>query len=120
MSLCAAWYASVLGKDTIAEFGDSKLNAEVRSPATVRRQVVMFGSIMPNRLSIKRMSDVWSNTWEFTQPPLLHGEMTIIGTRTPNPYGPASYVVFPAKSSLVRSTFETPCARDSGGVGGTM
>src|SRR5882762_8654644 len=66
------------------------------------------------------MIDVWSNTSELTQPPLLQGDMTTIGTRRPRPYGPAGYSEFPAKISLVVSTVDTPCARDCGGVGGTM
>jgi hypothetical protein len=37
------------------------------------------------RRSMNRMSEVWSNTSEQTQPPLLHGETTIIGTRMPRP-----------------------------------
>src|SRR6266481_2301859 len=84
----------------------------------------MFGSSTPNRRSRKRMSDVWSNTCEFTHPPLLQGEITIIGTRTPSPYGPgvkldAGYPEEPVNNSLVVPTVEKPCARDMGGVGGT-
>jgi hypothetical protein len=70
----------VLGNGTVASLGEAKLNADVRSPETARRHLVMFLSIMPGysdmkRRSINRMSDVWSNTCEFTQPPLLQGEM---------------------------------------------
>ena len=50
----------------------------------------MFGSRTPKRFSTKRMIEVWSKTSEHTQPPLLQGEITIIGTRTPRPYGPAA------------------------------
>jgi hypothetical protein len=66
-------------------FGVLKSNADVRSPQTARRHGEMFGSATPNRASTKRMTEVWSKTWEFTQPPRLHGEMTIIGTRGPRP-----------------------------------
>ena len=62
-----------------------KSNAEVRSPQTVRRQGVMWGSCTPNRFSRNRMIEVWSNVSEHTQPPVLHGETTVIGTRTPSP-----------------------------------
>ena len=70
--------------------GVAKLNAEVRSPATARRHAVMLVSISSGwssakRASMKRISEVWSNTCELTQPPLLHGDTTIIGTRTPRP-----------------------------------
>ena len=43
-----------------------KSNAEVRSPQTVRRQGVMWGSCTPNRFSRNRMIDVWSNVSEQT------------------------------------------------------
>ena len=45
----------------------------------------MFGSITPKRFSMKRIIEVWSNTSEQTQPPLLHGETITIGTRVPSP-----------------------------------
>ncbi len=45
----------------------------------------MFGSRTPNRFSMNRMIEVWSKTSEQTQPPVLHGEITVIGTRTPRP-----------------------------------
>jgi len=101
------------------------LKAEVKSPVTVRRQFVILGDITPKRLSMRRMSEVWSKTWEFTQPPLLQGEMTTIGTRTPRPYGPgvllvAGYDGLPLNSSLVVPAVEIPSARDCGGVGGTI
>ena len=68
----------------------SKSNAEVRSPQTARRHGVMLGSSTPNRASMKRISEVWSNVSEQTQPPVLHGETTSSGTRTPRPYGPTT------------------------------
>ena len=59
--------------------------ALVRSPHTSRRQGEMFGSTTPKRRSRKRITEVWSKTWELTNPPRLHGEMTNIGTRGPKP-----------------------------------
>ena len=47
----------------------------------------MFGSCTPKRASRKRITEVWSNTSEFTQPPRLQGETAIIGTRGPRPTG---------------------------------
>jgi len=94
-------------------FGDLKLNADVRSPVTARRQGVMFGSIRvgcscAKRFSMNWINEVWSNTSESTQPPLLQGEITSIGTRTPSPYGPAAKLALPVKISLVVSTVESP------------
>ncbi len=114
----------VLGSGTSALLGEVKLKADVRSPATARRQVVMLfsrnpGYCAPNRRSINRISEVWSSTSELTQPPLLQGEMTTMGTRTPNPYGPAAYFGLPGKISLVVSIVDIPWARDCGTVGGT-
>ena len=62
-----------------------KSNAEVRSPQTARRHGVMFGSCTPKRFSMNRMIEVWSKVSEQTQPPVLHGEITVIGTRMPRP-----------------------------------
>src|SRR5262249_62131370 len=77
------------------------------------------GRPAPNRASRNLISEVWSNSCELTQPPLLHGETTIIGTRTPRPYGPAGWLASPGKISLVVGTVDRPCARVWGGVGGT-
>ncbi|MNK91511.1 hypothetical protein D3C87_1116090 [compost metagenome] len=66
-------------------FGVLKLNAEVRSPQTARRNGLILGSCTPKRVSRKRSTEVWSNTCELTQPPRLHGEITNIGTRGPGP-----------------------------------
>src|SRR2546423_14674947 len=84
-----------LGVSTLGSVGTRsdalwKSNAEVKSPQTARRHAVMFGSSTPNRASMKRISDVASNTSEQTQPPLLQGETTSNGTRTPRPYGPTT------------------------------
>ena len=65
--------------------GFEKSSADVMSPHTVRRHGGMLGSVTPKRCSMKRMDDVWSKTSEQTQPPLLQGETTIMGTRTPRP-----------------------------------
>ena len=89
-----AWFASasVAGRlsKKASSFGSAKLNALVRSPLTARRQAEMFGSITPKRASMKRITEVWSNTCELTQPPRLQGEMMVIGTRGPMPYGRCS------------------------------
>src|ERR1700760_904163 len=111
--------AVVLGSGTTAAFGDLKLKADVRSPVTARRHGVIFVSLTPNRFSRNWISDVWSNTSEFTHPPLLHGEITIIGTRAPNPYGPLGYSELPGKISSVIGTVDRPCSCVWGGVGGT-
>jgi hypothetical protein len=67
--------------------GCSKSNAEVRSPETARCQGLIVVILMPKRFSRNIPTEVWSNTWELTQPPLLQGETTYIGTRGPMPQG---------------------------------
>ena len=104
---------------------DAKSKAEVKSPATARRHGVMFDSIKPGRCSPKRrsrkrISEVWSKTSELTQPPLLQGEMISMGTRTPRPYGPNTWLLSPGNTSLAVLMVERPRARDSGGVGGSI
>jgi len=90
--------ASVLGKAIRGDaFGVLKSNAVVRSPTTARRHGVMFDSTRSGwrwakRASRKRIIDVWSNSCELTQPPRLHGDTTIIGTRIPRPYGPRATI----------------------------
>ena len=44
-------------------FGVLKSKHEVRSPHTARRQGAILGSITPKRVSRKRITEVWSNTW---------------------------------------------------------
>jgi len=56
----------VFGRLTFLPFGFAKLKADVKSPTTARRQGEMFGSNTPKRFSMKRMTEVWSNTWETT------------------------------------------------------
>ena len=62
-----------------------KSSAEVRSPATARRQALILGSMTPWRASRKRITEVWSNTCALTQPPRLQGDTTSMGTRGPMP-----------------------------------
>src|ERR1700733_1410577 len=100
----------------------TKSNAEVRSPATAVRHGVMFfspSSRGPKRAWMKRISDVWSKTSEFTHPPELQGEMTSIGTRGPRPDGPAGKWALPGYISSLRSMVDKPWALVCGGVGGT-
>src|SRR5205085_8331746 len=79
--------AAVAGSGRVSRrsFGRLKSNAEVRSPQTLRRQGEMFGSITPKRCSRKRITEVWSKTWELTKPPRDQGETTYIGARGPRP-----------------------------------
>src|SRR5436309_3160710 len=106
----------MLGGDGTLSEALSKSNAEVRSPHTARRHGVMFGSFTPNRASMKRITDVWSNTSEQTQPPLLQGETASSGTRTPRPYWPTSpfdppgVPAMPLNSSLSSATVEWPAS----------
>ncbi|MNT27681.1 hypothetical protein D3C72_1633200 [compost metagenome] len=65
----------------------AKSKAEVRSPQTARCQGLMAGMVMPKRCSRNSPTDEWSNVCELTQPPLLHGDTTYIGTRGPSPHG---------------------------------
>src|SRR5580658_9689015 len=67
--------------------GAVKSKAEVRSPHTARCQGLMLSTVMPKRFSRNMPSEVWSNTCELTQPPLLQGDMTNMGTRAPRPHG---------------------------------
>jgi hypothetical protein len=66
----------------------AKLNALVRSPVTLRRQELRFGTSTPKRVSRKRSVEVWSNVSEHTSPPRENGDTTSIGTRKPRPTGP--------------------------------
>src|ERR1051326_2466074 len=67
--------------------GAVKLNAEVRSPQSCRRQALMFGSCTPVQVSRNLIIEVWSKIWEQVYPPRLQGETMIIGTRAPKPMG---------------------------------
>ena len=53
-----------------------------------RRQALRLGTSAPNRVSRNRSREVWSKRSEDTNPPLLNGEITSIGTRKPRPMGP--------------------------------
>src|SRR3546814_11973694 len=57
------------------------------SPKVRRRQSVMLGSRTPVNASRKRRIEVWSNGSLHTQPPAVHGEITMHGTRKPPPIG---------------------------------
>ena len=59
----------------------------VRSPQIDRRQALIFGSLTPVTFSRNCSTDVWSYTCELVQPPVLHGDTTVIGTRGPRPIG---------------------------------
>src|SRR6185369_2862791 len=88
----------------------------VRSPQMARRHAEMFGSRTPVHVSRKRSTDVWSKTCEFTQPPRLHGEMTVIGTRGPSPIGTGAPDAAPFAGRFAdRYSPGVP----GGGVGGT-
>src|SRR6266851_9872434 len=76
------------GRFGIDRSGTAKLNALVRSPTVARRHALKLGTSAPNRASRNRNIEVWSNRSDDTKPPRLNGEMTSIGTRTPNPMGP--------------------------------
>ena len=69
------------------------------------------------RRSMNRMIEVWSKTSEQTQPPVLQGETTIIGTRMPEAVR-AGGVARVAGEELVgrAATVERPCARDAAGT----
>src|SRR5947209_551405 len=90
----------------------AKLNAPVRSPVTRRRQALRFGTSTPNRVSMKRRVDVWSNTSELTSPPREHGETTMIGTRKPSPIGPRLRSAADGRVAAVRNC---PLLRFGGG-----
>src|SRR5205823_14608474 len=64
-----------------------KSKAELRSPHTERRHSLIFGSRTPKHFSMKRITDVWSNSSEQTYPPRLQGDTTIAGARMPRPIG---------------------------------
>ena len=90
-SLCAALIAGKLlvsgSVGTTGSFGWTKSKQEVRSPQTARCHGLMASTVMPKRFSRNLPTEVWSNTCESTQPPLLHGDTTYIGTRELRPHG---------------------------------
>src|ERR1700759_1925944 len=67
------------------------LKTEVKSPQIVLRQslmlvsVIFFPVFLVKKCSRNWRVEVWSNTSEFTYPPLLHGEAITSGTRKPRP-----------------------------------
>ncbi|MCY1369258.1 hypothetical protein D9M69_562880 [compost metagenome] len=72
---------------TTGSFGLTKSKQVVRSPHTARCHGLIASTVMSKRFSRKRSTEVWSNTCELTQPPLLHGDTTYIGTRELRPQG---------------------------------
>src|SRR3954469_9597063 len=66
----------------------AKLNAVVMSPTVARRHADRLGTSTPNRVSIKRSWDVWSNVSDETSPPRLNGDRIMHGPRKPSPIGP--------------------------------
>ena len=83
----AARRAVVSGSDGMVVVDVAKSKQPVRSPQILRRQAEMLVSRTPVQASRNRSTEVWSWTWEFTQPPWLHGDTTVIGTRGPSPMG---------------------------------
>jgi hypothetical protein len=79
--------SAVSGSSGIVVSCERKSKQLVKSPAIARRQAEMFGSRTPVHSSRNRSTDVWSKTCESIQPPWLHGETTVIGTRGPSPTG---------------------------------
>src|SRR3546814_2499304 len=73
------------GKAASAPLAKSK--HEVMSPQTERCHGLIAGMVMPKRCSRNWPTEVWSKTSLLTQPPVLHGETTYIGTRGPRPNG---------------------------------
>ena len=111
----------LVGGDAGQRRDASRTRSRNRTPRSGRRRRpaatgVMLGSSTPNRASMKRISDVWSNVSEQTQPPVLHGETTSSGTRTPRPYGPTTpfeppgVPAVPLNSSLSSGTVDCPAS----------
>src|SRR5690606_31449160 len=65
----------------------AKSKHDVRSLQTARCQGLIAGMVTPNLASRNCPTEVWSATSLLTQPPLLQGETTYIGTRGPRPQG---------------------------------
>ena len=51
---------------TLVSGGLDSASAAVRSPVTLRRQADRLGTSTPNLVSMKRSSEVWSNSCEHT------------------------------------------------------
>jgi len=95
-------------------FGEAKLNAEVMSRVTERRQCERLGTSAPKRVSRKRSVEVWSKVSEQTNPPRENGETTSVGTRNPSPIGPR----MPAASELSGLAVTYSPVVPAGAVGG--
>ena len=66
-SAALVWPRKVGGSGgTLASGGLDSASAAVRSPVTPRRQADRLGTSTPNRVSMKRSSEVWSNVSEQT------------------------------------------------------
>ncbi len=61
---CPAAPAGAARAGALVRGAAAKLNALVRSPVTLRRQPLRFGTSTPNRVSRKRRIEVWSNVSE--------------------------------------------------------
>ena len=84
--------ADAAGAQLAAMAAWAKLNACVRSPVTERRQWLRLVTSGPKRRSRNRRSEVWSKVSLAIQPPCVHGEMMMQGTRNPAPMGsPSTY-----------------------------
>jgi hypothetical protein len=69
-----------------------KPNADVRSPKVARRQALRLGTVTPVSCSRNCSTEVWSNVSLAIQPPCVHGETMMHGTRKPPPMGsPLTY-----------------------------
>ena len=68
---------------------------------------------------MKRMIEVWSNVSELTQPPVLHGEITVIGTRMPESVGPAASPSLAVVELVVEPHRRRPARAPTLGYGGT-
>ncbi|MOA10598.1 hypothetical protein D3C78_1304950 [compost metagenome] len=90
-SRCAALIAGKLlvsgSRGTMGSLGWTKSKQDVRSPQTARCQGLIASTVMPKRFSRNMPMEVWSKTCELTQPPLLQGDTTYIGTRELRPQG---------------------------------
>src|ERR1700741_2943640 len=94
--------------------GAAKLKALVRSPVTLRRQALRLGTSTPNRVSMNRSIDVWSNVSEQTSPPRVKGETMSIGTRNPRPIGPAIPLAAAGSGDTVRYSPFVPLGATGG------
>ena len=81
----AAIAAVVSGRSGTSTFVVEKSKTSARSPHVSRRHALRLGTSTPNRVSMRRSIDVWSNTPLCTRPPVVQGEAMMVGTRNPSP-----------------------------------